>query len=113
MNIDLNDPDVVVDLLDDIVAGKEGFIYNPGLKERCRYFDNGSPSCIVGHVIDWAGIEFDPDFNVTSFHLIADHLGVANPLTVKMLREAQAKQDNGGTWGAARDAARYVRSHNA
>lgn len=71
----------------------------------CAYYEpDGSPSCIVGHVLSYHGVRFgwDDDANLASVRdLAGDEQFVAPQTVVEYLTAAQITQDQGGTWGQA------------
>lgn len=82
----------------------EDYVYprasSPG---GCVYFeDDGTPSCIVGHVLAYLGYTKDDieDFNDQSVGAVSD----AAPMDFQarwLLRDAQIRQDQGTPWGRA------------
>lgn len=106
-------------LLAEVVAEKgRDYVYpraNSG--DGCVYFESdGSPSCIVGHVLAKKGATLaqleDLALNghavETLFHegiVLADHA------TRGALTRAQDIQDGGSTWGTALNAANHVFDH--
>ena len=68
----------------------------------CKYYKNGEPSCIVGHVLAPFGLSPDADE-------LPDGAGVidlwdagilrADARTLKLLGTCQEYQDTGDTWG--------------
>lgn len=79
---------------------------------NCRYQDQGEPSCIVGLALSKMGVSIDKldemDNNCDVFSTSVDALCSAelfpiklNKTEVQALSEAQACQDQGGTWGEA------------
>lgn len=122
MPVEINTADKAIALLERAVAEKgPDYIYNPNGECACKYFEPGTqlPGCIVGHVASYLGLtaaDLQPFEHNTS-----DTLFVGNPtgmtidpilsggFTVRtLLREAQTVQDDGGSWGAALQAAKDV-----
>lgn len=73
---------------------------------NCRYFnEDGGPSCIVGHVLDYKGLTLDdvPGVENTAALLTIRGDGVikCDDLTSRALQEAQNVQDCGEPWGYA------------
>lgn len=65
----------------------------------CYYQQDGKPSCIVGHILDRAGVRYDPEW---------EGVGVESILRAEglyalgfALGAAQYEQDNGHFWGQA------------
>lgn len=102
--------ETVVDLLKDIVSGREDFV------AACRYVDgDGDPVCIVGHLLNRLAPEHmdafrkDDILNGTRFNqLISEHMieGLSESLsmgnrTIRLLRAVQSCQDRGESWGEA------------
>lgn len=113
-------------LLEQVVAGREQFVYYVPMS--CRYFDNGKPSCIVGHVLVGAGfvpknvpLHWNTD-SIRSTSMIVGLAGEGFHLTPKakeILASAQYVQDSADgpsdslhSWGCALAAARYTFLHN-
>lgn len=71
----------------------------------CLYQNpDGTPSCIVGHVAYKLGISLDRFTENRTFTQQSDELlDMFPPVTQMALNEAQNKQDEGETWGVARD----------
>jgi len=113
-----------LNFLQEVVSGREGYTYEsdrtaPEDEEKCFYANrDGSPSCIVGHVLHRAA----PDFFAEVFHrenlgetglsvfglegyLEGDSDKLLTEDAVTVLRAAQIVQDTGGTWGDAFEAA--------
>lgn len=72
----------------------------------CEYFrPDGSPACIVGHVLDRLAIPFPEDSNETPFNQVCDtDETVAQYFTgeaIEVLYQTQYKQDLGSTWEGA------------
>lgn len=66
----------------------------------CLYFEQGQPSCIVGHVLSYMGIDSAPEGQGASRALKS--LGVRTDFkTTALLDGVQEKQDNGVPWGEA------------
>lgn len=96
----------------------EGYVYPNSVNrvEGCRNFEDGQPSCIVGHVFAKLGVTYDDAVNAS----IDGTKGVrwsTNCLeksgfewsfsrnAIKVLSSAQSWQDRGATWGEALAAA--------
>jgi hypothetical protein len=102
-----------LDLLKQVVAIKgEGYIYPESEKEApdgsCRYvLPNGSPSCIVGYVLDLVGLDLaelfpDFDYNTLPVTMVAKRTEVGSMFDEKaleVLTGAQDYQDLEYTWG--------------
>lgn len=105
----------VLDVLAKVVAGKEDFVYrldqrHPNGVVQCNYAeDDGSPSCIVGHVIaaldphlfrDLAEEEKDGDSLsvMSTSHYFRSHF---EDRALEALQAAQRAQDGGSPWGTA------------
>lgn len=69
----------------------------------CSYQENGKPSCIVGHVLDRAGVEYNPGWEDTLAWDILEP-GGASETIYAALTCAQGIQDAGKTWGEALNA---------
>lgn len=112
----------VLDTLAKVVAGKEDYVYRLDQRDKdgnvqCNYAeDDGSPSCIVGHV----AAALDPDlfsdlaegeqggnsFSVLSAsHYFRSHF---EGRALMALQAAQSAQDGGRSWGTA-----YIEARNA
>lgn len=66
----------------------------------CNYFHDGKPSCIVGHVFSYCGIE-RVEREGDNARTMAVELGIGDALIGEALDRAQAAQDAGKTWGEA------------
>lgn len=100
------DYDTALGLLFRAVEEKgEDFVYTPlGVDEhgdsQCKYFEHGQPSCIVGHVLDYMGIDSVREGLGASFAL--RELGIeVDAATQHLLDEVQTQQDGGMPWGEA------------
>lgn len=82
----------------DYVYKKEEREINEGV--TCSYQENGKPSCIVGHVLDRAGVEYDPEWEGRDCWRILERGGAPGNLA-SALSYAQSQQDSGKTWGEA------------
>lgn len=107
MKIEELTPEIVTPIIEKLVEDfGSDYIYKKAERERhddvfCRYQENGNASCIVGHVLDRAGVEYNPDWD--HYDVAASALGLPEP--VKMaLTMAQETQDSGLTWGTALNA---------
>lgn len=70
------------------------------VEEGCLYFDNGQPSCIVGHVLSYMGYDNAPEGAPAQIALTT--LGIAmDDETRRLLTDVQRRQDNGIPWGEA------------
>ncbi len=77
--------------------------------EGCVYFEDGEPSCIVGHVLDRLGVTEDSfqdqtsnEFDVYQMVRTEPNLPIEfSPDALRFLREAQMMQDEGSPWGVA------------
>lgn len=112
----------VLDTLAKVVAGKEDFVYRLDQRNeygnvQCNYAeDDGSPSCIVGHV----AATLDPDLfrDLVEEERDGGSFGVMNAShyfrshferrALAALRAAQNAQDDGLSWGTA-----YIEARNA
>lgn len=101
-------------LLAEVVAEKGGdYVYpranmsdSDGNSALCVYFEpDGSPSCIVGHLLARKGITLstlgDDSNQVGVSSLVDDGILACDKITADALYEAQASQDGGDTWGEA------------
>lgn len=100
----LDDPTVeqVRELLVRAVEEKgPDYVYPGAAVGQCRYLDRETrePSCIVGHVLTWAGVEIFPEHEGTSAWGVAPSSWDGD-LRVALL-EAQVVQDGGKSWGEA------------
>jgi len=119
-------PKKTLKLLEDIVKGRENYIYSSGRVDEDEYGEesedgncyyaneDGSPSCIVGHVLS----RFDPNLFTQVVELEQSIIiGIVDvsknipdfPVTVEALRVlkmVQDSQDNGAQWGSALAVAR-------
>jgi hypothetical protein len=104
--------DQAVDLLKRAVAEKGAdYVYSKmGLNDaanvgpRCVYTIDSDPSCIVGHVLVWSGVDPHAIPEGTVCRYLLDKVGVSvNNKTLDLLREAQAYQDGGRPWGESVD----------
>lgn len=87
---------------------------DPNYPGSCVYFTaSGAPSCIVGHVIDLVGFQERPS---RIAHSVPERIDPTDelheywgrnftPWARRIMHAAQEVQDNGKTWGEARDAA--------
>lgn len=114
MKIEELTPEIVTPVIEKLVEEfGENYIYKQEEREaheivNCRYRENGNPSCIVGHVLDRAGVEYNPDWDYDD--LAAS--GLPLPDSVRgALTLAQEVQDGGMTWGTALNA--YKKELNA
>lgn len=87
------------------------YVYPEAWSINCRYFNgDGSPSCIVGHVLHYAGVDgndwYGTDNNESNVHNLAEDgvLALADATRI-LLGVAQARQDHGATWDEAMDEA--------
>ena len=81
--------------------------------DGCLYFESNAPSCIVGHVLAYKGMEpfeDDAEYNASTVHSLRHRMlfEVDNDRTFEALRTAQTRQDSGSTWGDALRAALSV-----
>lgn len=72
--------------------------------DGCLYFEGNAPSCIVGHVLAYKGMEpfeDEGELNASTVHSLRHHMlfEVDNDRTFEALRAAQTWQDSGETWG--------------
>jgi hypothetical protein len=124
--------DAVMETLRDIVQGKEDYVYNFTVSgwSECAYSNaDGTPSCIVGHVMrrltpvfyrGVAELEYEEEggafINSTSAQYLfsemsteaGDFYSLTKPVidnrTIRVLTRAQDMQDAGKTWGQALEA---------
>lgn len=66
----------------------------------CYYQENGQPSCIVGHVLDRAGVEYEPYWDDEGEDALTVLENAPEDLA-QALQHAQYAQDDGHTWGEA------------
>lgn len=114
------DPKRALELLEEVVTehGSET-VYQKAITawtngtERCVYtVDDGSPSCLVGHVLVRAGItaeridEMGINEGTSARNLYLHFDGIERDAS-KVLQAAQAVQDQGRPWGEALEAARF------
>jgi hypothetical protein len=95
-------------ILKRLAAERPHYVYDrrEGEDGQCSYFKpDGSPSCIVGHLLAVKGVtkaDLDADNTGTG---VADlpRCGIikATPRTIKMLEDVQEAQDKGTRWGKA------------
>lgn len=104
-----------VALLDRAVAERgEDYVYPE--EERtamgdCRYFFDGHPSCIIGHVLAYKGIgaEQIKDYEGKYVGAVISKFFVPAIDVALLFTEAQSMQDNGHSWGqAVSEAKRHV-----
>lgn len=98
-------PEIVTPVIEAIVAEYgEGYVYKKEEREeeawpvKCRYQENGEPSCIVGHVLNRLGVEYDPRWDEGSQS--AQDI-IPEGAVQKALQAAQSRQDGGNPWGRA------------
>jgi hypothetical protein len=114
--------------LDRAVARKGvNYVYTADIKPDDQYVyvnDDGTPGCIVGHVLLDLGVPASAflhgsvpglfgtaeRINVTRFGMMKDALPIefADNRVLYALTRAQELQDDGAAWGEARDAAVHV-----
>lgn len=76
------------------------YVYERRSSEACVYFDQGKPSCIVGHMFDYMGLRGIPEGKAASQAL--ETLGIAaDTRTRDLLNHVQELQDTGVPWGDA------------
>lgn len=107
--------DETVKILREVVAEKgEDYVYPGAAKNdipgaRCKYFENdGTPSCIVGHVLARYGLTLEELTDVhnawtTPAKLLDLGLISTTPRVIELLAVAQGKQDFGSPWRVALD----------
>lgn len=98
-------------LLDEAVAARgEDYVYEQPIADWCVYTYDGKPSCIVGHVLDAAGIPLEElergDAGYWGAGRLVENLENKGLLetdygTRQALIGAQWRQDDGDTWGEA------------
>lgn len=78
----------------------------------CVYQDQGRPSCLVGHVLNRAGVPLgrleELDDRGVSARSLHEHLDQVGFDACRVLSNAQLGQDSGETWGDALRDARKV-----
>jgi hypothetical protein len=106
MPVDLTDVNVVSELLKRAVAEKGADYIYPGAGEKCYYFEpDGTPSCIVGHVLYYLGAKaedsWSDDWNEDTDVSSLRYRGIVEMTTdtMNLLRQAQMTQDSGISWG--------------
>lgn len=72
-------------------------------QNTCYYVENGAPSCIVGHILAWAGVALD---DIAAYEGEAAHEPVLDLVkapqdVVDALEQAQEIQDRAEPWGVA------------
>lgn len=118
MHTEITEPRVLdyhetVELLNRAVAEKGDDYIDPTSHDfiGCAYFNNdGSPSCIVGHVLAYAGITAADmgGFNGYAASFVIRHLQprlTFTPGAAAVLEAAQRLQDHGTTWRQTADRA--------
>lgn len=115
--------DQTIELLQRAVAEKgDSYVYEKELGLfPCRYFNNqGTPSCIVGHVFDYVGLltVIDDSRNYSQVNGTIGGSGqrvMPEPIAEAFsdasfvaLQAAQDAQDDGKTWGEALIAAKGI-----
>lgn len=100
----------VIKDLEEIVKGREDYIYERA-GNSCFYFnDDNTPSCLVGHYLAKLGL--DPEVlqgvmnteEIVSQRIIERLMNAGiefTPNAIRVLDRAQLHQDCGGTWGSA------------
>lgn len=77
-------------------------------RATCSYQEGGKPSCIVGHVLDRLGVEYNPEWEGINAGGV---LSGAPFYVARGLQKAQKLQDDGKTWGEALSSyRRYLKS---
>lgn len=83
----------------------EDYVYPVYDEGFCKYFrEDGSPSCIVGFVLDYKGISIEHYATLNAEEVNELRAGGVIDLTDKaiaVLEAAQRTQDHSGTWGDA------------
>ncbi len=76
---------------------------------KCRYFESdGSPSCIVGHVLADHGYTFDPESFRNKVNVIGIRsIVITSDAVAYGLLDAQVTQDQGETWEQAVEVFKY------
>lgn len=101
--------EIVTPIIRELVAEfGEDYVYKKEEQEAdedviCSYQENGKPSCIVGHVLHRAGVEYNPDWEGGPCGTFLRGEGVPGYLA-NALGFAQVQQDIGKTWGEALNA---------
>lgn len=98
-------PDIVTPIIRELVEefGAD-YIYKEDqlgtIERQCSYQENGSPSCIVGHVLHRAGVAYNPRWENNAARAVLGNDGASWEVG-RSLQVAQAHQDTGHTWGEA------------
>lgn len=92
-------------------------------RPECSYFEpDGSPSCIVGHVIHYKGVELDDvaplNTGLAVDVLVSDGIIAGDEYSMDLLTDVQGFQDHGMPWGEAvrrsiEDIERLMNARNA
>lgn len=82
------------------VVNDYGRDYTYPYGEDCMYQVSDKPACIVGHVLDRLGVEYNPDWERNDVCTIAPKAPVD---VLFALDAAQTVQDRGESWGKAYD----------
>jgi hypothetical protein len=104
------DKDRALELLRQVVEGREDFVYPSLVTVDCVYAHRGKPSCIVGHALVLAGAtvkrlaELDGLDDGGIRNVEVEWLALTDE-AAQAFGEAQDVQDTGFTWGQALNAA--------
>lgn len=102
-----------INLLDTAVTMKGRDYVYPTPGTCVNWNDDGTPSCIVGHVLHYLGATPELTGEGTAMQTCETFFYrqgtvVFTPAAITVLRVAQSVQDNGGTWGLAYDTAQSI-----
>jgi len=99
------DLDTVRNDLNDIASKNPDYIYKQPSSVGCSYFDEGTPSCIVGHMFAKHGIadsQLPRSLNYRRIDLLPDSVPEVvsfDKLALAYVTEVQGNQDTGMPWG--------------
>ncbi len=100
--------DKAIDLLREVVKGKEGFVYTEGRAGSCYYQEGGGPSCLVGVALFSAGAPLsflewaDENGGAAEYLSVANYPGIRiTDDAANVFQAAQSVQDNGMDWATA------------
>lgn len=99
--------DEVMATLRAVVAERPDYVYEAPEEDGCVYVADGTPSCLVGHVLHRLGVSLEAlsvlDMNggLAAWRAVPGVLDGVSGSTVDRLWAAQTAQDNGDTWGEA------------
>lgn len=85
------------------------YVYEPAQNgERCLYFDNGTPSCLVGHVLSYMGYDSTDVTENEDAETTIQKMGIEfDKETARLLCAVQENQDDGLAWGESLRRARF------